>query len=184
MVGAALLTLLAAMTACGSGQDGAGSRKGGSSGAAACVQSAKTATEAARAVPKLATPPAFDVSGLAGKELWLIQPAQVKIQHDIGDAFVAAAKAAGATGKVFYSDGTSKSATEGMTQAVTQHPAGIVVNVHLELVSQQIADARKAGISMITLFQRAPGEKPPAGIQAGVPADFRGRGADMANWNE
>ncbi len=181
MVGAVVLTLLAAMTACGSKQD-AGSGNGTSAGAAACVQAAKTATDAARAVPQLATPPQLDVKGLAGKELWLIQPAQVKIQHDIGDGFVAAAKAAGATGKVFYSDGTSKSATEGMAQAVAQHPAGIVVNVHLELVTQQIADARKAGISVITLFQVPPGEKLPDGIQASVPSDFRSRGADMANW--
>lgn len=182
MVGATLLTLLVSTAACRSGQDNAVSPSGVSSTAATCVEAAKTATEAAKTVPELATPPKFDISGLAGKELWLIEPAQTKAQHEIGDAFVAAAKAAGATGKVFYSDGSSKSTVEGVTQAIGQRPAGIALSVNPDLVSQQIADARTAGISVITLFQQAPGEPLPEGVQGAVPTDFPGRGADMANW--
>jgi len=148
------------------------------------MATAKQTVDAARTNVALVAPPAaLDVAPLAGKTLWLINVVNNQLTTTIGDGFTKAAEAAGMKGVVFDGKGDASQWNAGFAQAVAQNAAGIVLlGIDENLVSGPLADAKKAGIPVVDLFNGSPSAPLADGVYAHVTPDFTNSGKVLASW--
>lgn len=128
------------------------SRSGTTWSAATCTQQAKAALDAASKPMRFQVPKArVPVSKVKGKTFWYIAPVLSSATAvNISNGFKAAAAAAGAKAHVFDGQGNVTQWNEGLTEAVTQGAAGIVLQgENPSLVSGPLATASSKKIPVI-----------------------------------
>jgi ribose transport system substrate-binding protein len=190
LVGALALALGTA--ACSSSGSSSGTSAGtspstgsaGTSAASSCVSKATAAANAAKAVPPLVMPTAsFDMKKNAGKSVWLIDELPIPELADIANGWEAAAKAAGLVPHVDNTTGTVASWSAGVSQAVSQNAAGIVLlGVPWQVVSGPLAAAAAKKIPVVQFSDGDQNDAPPSTIYSHITSDFNLGGEYMADW--
>lgn len=176
---ATLALAVLALGACGS----SGSTSGKSS--KADVSAAQKAVDDAQAPMKFQPPgEPFDMSKNKGKTVWFIAPSlQIPFVVAISEGAKKAAAAAGMTLKVFDGQGQADRFNQGISLAISQHAAGIILQaIPPEVVSGTLADAKAAGIPVIDTFNRGPDKPLPSGIEGQVTLDYAQTGRTMASF--
>jgi ribose transport system substrate-binding protein len=169
--------------ATGGGTTSAATTGAGATTAAAndCVTKATAAVNAVRPEPAPAYPASSVMAKNKGKTVWLVTSSSLPILKQTGEAFVAAATAAGMTGKVWYSTGTVEDETRGIQQAIGQHADGLVLMGDPAQLTNAIKEAQDAKIPMAWFSQDATVQLP-ASITGSVPADWYADGKLAADW--
>jgi ribose transport system substrate-binding protein len=195
---AATVTLLAA---CGSSTETSGSDASASlspatpavpssspsdsSGALAdCISTASASADAGTAaVPLKAPSTTADSAALEGKKISLVIVIDNPFIRAVADGFQAGAKALGMEPSVFDAKAQVPLMNQGVEQAVTQGASGIaLLAIPAALVEKPLADAVKAGITVVDNFNGSPSAPLPEGVTAHVTADFIRSGAMMVDW--
>lgn len=187
-----LVLALGAAVGCGSsGSSSSSSSAPASTTAASSGGSNNCMTEATQVVDSAKKPIKFsvasaplDFSKAKGKDVWFISPTQaIPFVEQISNGFVAGAKAAGLTPHVFDGKGDVNNFNSGISQAVSQKAAGIVLQgIDPSVVKGTLANAKKAGIAVIDSFSSSPNAPLAPGVGAHVTADFTADGKVMADY--
>jgi ribose transport system substrate-binding protein len=123
------------------------------------------------------------MSQLSGKSVWLINELPIQELSDIADGFKAAATAAGLKATIINTKGTAASWLQGVSQAVGQNAAGIVLlGVPWQLVSAPLQQAQTKHIPVVQFSDGGPSDTPPATVFSHITSDFSLGGKLMADW--
>jgi ribose transport system substrate-binding protein len=187
IVGLISVAGLIAITGCSSGaaSGGTGSSSGaGASALSSCVSQAKKNISAVSApIPLKAPPSSFAMKKNAGKTIWLVSATQDEFNQTVANGFIAAAKAAGMTGRYVQANGQVNQMGQLVQEAVSAKAGGIVLfNIDPHSVSGQLSAARAAHIPVIDFNNGNPTDPLEPGIYAHVADDFTAQGKDMADW--
>lgn len=188
IVGLVSMAGLIALTGCGSSSPSASSRSSGGSGSSAalsgCVAHATQNAAAVRApIPLKAPPSPIQMKKNAGKSIWLVSATQDEFNQTVATGFMAAAKAAGMTGRYVQANGQVNQMGQLVQEAVSAKASGIVLfNIDPHSVSGPLGAARAAHIPVIDFNNGNPTDPLEAGIYAHVADDFTAQGKDMADW--
>jgi ribose transport system substrate-binding protein len=189
--GIAVVSLVAlvaiVLAACGSSSSSSSSSSTSSSSSSSgsgSVAKAQALVTKAEAPIQFTAPKPFDMAKNKGKTIWWIGfSLQVPFVVSIGDGATEAAKAAGMTLKTFDGKGQADQFNQGMSEAISQHADGIVLQaIPTEVVSGEIAAAEAAGIPVVDTFNRGPNTKLPKGVGGQVTLDYAQSGRTMADF--
>lgn len=168
--------------ACSSSADSSAKVNAASSNS--CQSAATTALAAAEAPvsPKLSAQP-VKMSSINGKTVWLILPDEAAIVGQIADGAKAAAAAAGLRLRIFSGNGEVTLYNQGVTEAVSQHAAGIILlSVATKFISGPLAQAAAAKIPVIDTFNGSPGTPLTNNLAAHVTVNFVQDGRSLADY--
>lgn len=149
------------------------------------LDSAKKAVEAAEAPVKFEPPgEPFEMSKNKGGTVWFIAPSlQIPFVVAISEGAKEAASKAGMTLKVFDGEGKADRFNQGVSLAVSQKAAGIILQaIPPEIVSGTLSEAKAVGIPVIDTFNRGPDAALPDGIAGQVTLDYAQTGRTLANF--
>lgn len=154
-----LIATVAITAACGSsGNTGsAAPLSSGASTSAGCPSSVRAELTKDEAPVALRIGPKLNVSSLRGKSIWVIgvdneQAVIASIQSGVD----AAAAAAGLKVTNFDAQGQTSKAVQGVSEAVANHAAGIIVDaINTKDISGPLSDAKAAGIPVISDYEPA-----------------------------
>lgn len=161
LAGAAVLALLAAAcstpSSSSSSAPGAAAQTGSATQAQGCPSSVNSQLAAAEAPVPLKIGPTLNASSLRGKKLWVIGiDNEQSVIADIQQGIDAAAKAAGMQVTNFDAQGLANKAVEGVSEAVANHPAGIIIDaINTKDIGGPLAAAQKAGIPVVSDYEPA-----------------------------
>jgi ribose transport system substrate-binding protein len=181
---AAAVALGGAAAGCSSGTGAASSAKGAN---AKAVDAAKSAVQAARAIPAF-TPPgaAIDISSARGKRVFYLPLLMgVPIVQTWWQGVQDAAKAAGLTAQNYDPQGQANLIVAGMDQAIHSGVDVIIIDsIASETISAQIQQAISKGIKVIVANERNESAGGPAdkSVNAGVSLDYIGAAKLEADW--
>ena len=149
-----------------------------------CVSKATAAANTAKAVNPLVMPTtSFNMKRNAGKSVWLIDELPIPELAAIANGWAAAAKTAGLNPHIDNTTGTVASWVAGVSQAVSQGAAGIVLlGVPWEVVTGPLAAAAAKKIPVVQFSDGGPNSTMPSTIYSHVTADFLQGGQYMADW--
>jgi ABC-type sugar transport system substrate-binding protein len=184
LAGAALLAAACSSASAGNAPAGAAGTPAAASAAGGCPAAA--ARVAAAEKPAQLTLPAagFDMAKNKGKTVWFISLTLAnQFSADLADGFQAAATAAGLKPVVFDGQAQVTRWNQGISEAVNQHAAGIVLYaVAPSLVSGPLAQAAAAHIPVVDTLNGSPGDPLPNGITAHATLDYFAAGATLADY--
>ena len=153
--------------------------------AQACVDEAAAAVEAARAqiAPNIPAE-TLDVSSLKGKTIWFLSATQqLPVMVAFSEGAKKAAAAAGLDFKIFDGESAPAKFNEGVTRAVDQGAAGIILQgIDPALVKAPLADAAAAGIPIVDAMNGDPDAPLTDGIASHVTVNFTESGKLMADY--
>lgn len=149
-----------------------------------CASKATAAANTAKAVNPLVMPTtSFNMKRNAGKSVWLIDELPIPELAAIANGWAAAAKTAGLNPHIDNTTGTVASWVAGVSQAVSQGAAGIVLlGVPWEVVTGPLAAAAAKKIPVVQFSDGGPNSTMPSTIYSHVTADFLQGGQYMADW--
>jgi ribose transport system substrate-binding protein len=138
----------------------------------------------ATAVPKFVAPgPAFDASPAKGKKIFLIpQVSSVPFLKAIDDSILKLGKQLGVKVTEFPNQGQSAQWVQGINQAIAQKVDAIILGAPPEVLQPQLAQAKKAGIPVISLHLYDKTMPRAKGISATVFAPFTRAARLEADW--
>jgi ribose transport system substrate-binding protein len=167
-----------------SSQSPAATAAGSAAAASACQEAAATALTAAEAPVTLTLPTQpVKMASIKGKTVWLILPDEAAIVGQIADGVKAAAAAAGLKLQIFSGNGEVTLYNQGVTEAVSQHAAGIILlAVAPKFVSGPLAQAAAEKIPVIDTFNGSPGAPLTNNLAAHVTVNFVQDGRNLADY--
>jgi ribose transport system substrate-binding protein len=138
----------------------------------------------ATAVPKFTAPgPAFNASAAKGKSIFLIpETSAVPFLTAIDSSIIKLGKRYGVKVTEFPNQGQSAQWVQGMNQAIAQKAGAIILGAPPELLQPQIAQAKRAGIPVISLHLYDKVMPRAKGIAATVFAPFTAAARLEADW--
>jgi len=150
-----------------------------------CVTAADRAEQSGQGPtkPNYPTTP-VDVAKAKGKTIWMIQNSTTPLVTDVTTAFQQAGSVAGVQTKVIDGDGLISNMVSGVSEAVAQHAAAIVLfAVALSTVAPQVEAAKAAGIPVVDTFNGDDGQNLTAqGVVSHVSEDPKAAGGMVADW--
>ncbi len=175
-VAAAASLLLAA---CSSNGDGGKASEGAKS---SCVTEAQGALKAAQEEATLkVTPKKLDASGASGKTVYLIIPAAVTFWNDASAGLKEAASAVGMKARTLNANASLPNLTAAFSQALAAGADGIIVGAFPPAAyANQLAEAKKAGIPVISSMESTPGSPHVDGVSTLIGVDFPNLGKVLA----
>ena len=182
---AAPLLAVLALTGCSDSGSGGNADAAGSGGdAEACIAAVTSAVDEARAPLDLVLPEQeLDVSGLAGKKVWVVNVLTNQFISDANEGFEAAAEAAGVDLTIYDGQGTANGWNEGIQQAIAQGADAIALHgIDSSLVSESVKEAEAAGIIVTESLAKNFDAEPMPELYTTFSADYRADGAALANW--
>jgi ribose transport system substrate-binding protein len=186
---AVALALALGVAACSSSSTSSVSASSGSSTSSVatlsqCVSKATAAVNAATAINPLVMPTtSFDMKRNAGKSVWLIDELPIPELAAIANGWAAAATTAGLKPHIDNTTGTVSSWVAGVSQAVSQGAAGIVLlGVPWQVVTGPLATAAAKKIPVVQFSDGGPNMSVPSTVYSHVTSDFVLGGQYMADW--
>jgi ribose transport system substrate-binding protein len=152
--------------------------------ASSCVDQAVAGVKAAKAaVPLIVPSRPLDLSKLKGKKVALVLASKPPSQVQNAEGFVAAAKAAGVSAKVYDGKYQVTVWNQVISEAVSQRVDGIAtIGTDPRVTSQPVAAARKQGIPIVDSYARPTGAPLYPGVIAQVAPDYNKAGRFLADW--
>lgn len=149
-----------------------------------CVAAVQADVDAATAETALVAPTdPLDLDALAGGTVWFITVSMNQFSTDMATGVQAAADAAGVELVTYDGQGLANRFNEGISQAVAQGAAGIIlVGIDPTVVTGSLAAAADAGIPVQNTLNGDPGDDVPEGMYTNLTSDFTGDGATAAKW--
>jgi ABC-type sugar transport system substrate-binding protein len=189
LAGGAMLAIALPLTACSSSTSSTTSSAGSATAAGAaatqsCVSQATKLVDATRQPLAVKPPPSpIDMAKNAGKSVWLISASQDEFTQTVASGFLAAAKAAGMTGRYVQANGQVNQMDQLVQEAVSAHANGIaLLNIEPSTVSGPLAAARAAKTTVIDLNNGNPTDPLQPGIFAHVADQFSTQGKLTGDW--
>lgn len=144
----------------------------------------KTQIAQASAVPKFIAPgPAFNASAAKGKKIFLIpETSAVPFLTAIDSSIVKLGKQLGVKVTEFPNQGQSAQWVQGINQAIAQKADAIILGAPPEVLQPQLAQAKQAGIPVISLHLYDKTMPRAKGISATVFAPFTRAARLEADW--
>jgi ribose transport system substrate-binding protein len=191
---AGLVVLVTSAAACSSaGSSSSPAATGSTAASSGGVPAAVTATLNKYLAEPVFTPPgpSVNVAGLRGKKVFVIPIEETPFTQAVEAGERAAAKAAGVQLTFYPNEGEVSQWVQGMTTAIAQKPALIILDTAPDprQLQPQIAAAKAAGIPvLVTHFYDASSPQPPAcvgcaaGVTGIVKAPISTAGGAEADW--
>lgn len=150
----------------------------------ACVNAVRQDVDAARAPTRLIAPATpLDLAALKGRTIWYVAVTFNQFSSDWVAGLQEAADRAGVRIVTFDGQGSASRFNEGITQAVAQGAAGIIVAaIDPAVISASLAEAKAAGIPVMNGFNADPRTAVPNGMFGNFTSDFTADGATGAKW--
>jgi ribose transport system substrate-binding protein len=152
---------------------------------ASCVQTAKAAVAAAKApIPAGVPKTSVSLAASKGKTFWFISASQsVPDVYETSQGVQAAGKAAGINIHIFDGAGTVSDFNQGVSEAVANNAAGIILQgITPSLVSAPLAAAKRAKIPVIDAQNGNFNAPLTNGILAHISTNFTKDGQTMADY--
>ena len=161
-----------------------GSSSGSNSNSDPSLAEARAKVTKAEAPIKFQAPSSFDMSKNKGKTVWVIAPStQIPFAVMEANGVKQAGAAAGINVKVFDGQGEADLFNQGVSTAISQHAAGIILfAISPQVVSGPLKQAKAANIPVIDNFNRDPNDPLDPGIDAQVTLDYSQSGRTMADF--
>ena len=149
-----------------------------------CLSAIKADVEAAKADVKLIAPTKpLDLKALKGKTIWYVPVYFNQFSSDWVAGLQEAADTAGVKLVTFDGQGSANRFNEGISAAVAQHAAGIIVAaIDPSVISASLAEAKAAGIPVMNGVNSDPNTPLPSGMYGNFTSDFTAEGATAAKW--
>jgi ribose transport system substrate-binding protein len=156
----------------------------GDTDASAIVAEMQSVLDEAAAEPKFQAPPALDAAQVAGSTVAIVAiDLRVPALAEVTESARAAAKEAGLKTTVFDGQGNPTLVNQGLSQAINNKVDAILsVGLVVDLIADQIQQAKDAGIPMVDVINtppdpKAPGQGSDANMFANVAPDSAHVGA-------
>lgn len=173
----ATLTASLLLAACSANDaDEAGGSKDG------CVSQARDALEAAQAEATLkVAPQEVDASEASGKTVFLIIPAAVTFWNDAAKGLTEAGRAVGIKVRTLNANASLPTLATAFSQALASGADGVIVGAFPPAAyANQLAEAKKAGVPVVSSMESAPGTSRADGVSALIGVDFPNLGKVLA----
>ncbi|WP_120337615.1 sugar ABC transporter substrate-binding protein [Cryobacterium soli] len=149
-----------------------------------CVAAVQADVDAATAATALVAPSEpLDLAALSGGTVWFITVSMNQFSTDMATGVQAAADAAGVKLVTYDGQGLANRFNEGISQAVAQDAAGIIlVGIDPTVVTGSLSEAAAAGIPVQNTLNGDPTDEVPEGMYTNLTSDFTGDGETAAKW--
>ncbi|MCU1446419.1 substrate-binding domain-containing protein [Cryobacterium sp.] len=149
-----------------------------------CVSALQADVDTATADTALVAPTEpLDLAALSGGTVWMITVSMNQFSTDMATGVQAAADAAGVELVTYDGQGLANRFNEGISQAVAQDAAGIIlVGIDPTVVTGSLAAAAAAGIPVQNTLNGDPTDEVPEGMYINLTSDFTADGETAAKW--